>query len=96
MFVKGQQKLHAEIDLLHIIKQLRTASFASSAFLKPHQAMLVKWFDKYKVSLTKAEQEDVKPDLTFKRTESMSFDPYAVDNLISNDADSDSSSSDED
>lgn len=58
--------------------------------------MLVKWFDKYKVSLTKAEQEDVKPDLTFKRTESMSFDPYAVENLISHDADSDSSSSDED
>jgi hypothetical protein len=58
--------------------------------------MLVKWFDKYKVSLTQAEREDEKPDLTLQKSESMSFDPYALDNLISNDADSDSSSSDED
>jgi hypothetical protein len=35
---------------------MRVAALTSQALLKPHQAMLVQWFDKYKVSLTQAER----------------------------------------
>ena len=51
LFEKAQNKLHEEMDLLHILKQLRVAAFTSQAFLKPHQSMLVKWFDQYKLKI---------------------------------------------
>jgi len=44
LFKKAKNKLHQEIDLLHIIKQLRVATFNAQTTLKPHQIMLVKWF----------------------------------------------------
>jgi len=98
--LKGRNQLNAEIDLLHILKQLRTASFMSQVFMKPHQPTLIKWFAKYKISLTQAEQEEKRPDFPVLRDESVSFDPNAIENpnqnLISEDADSlDSSSDDE-
>jgi len=58
LFMKGQYKLHNEIDILKIIKKLRVAALTSQALLKPHQAMLVQWFDRYKVSLTQAERQN--------------------------------------
>lgn len=36
IFMKARIKLHAEIDLLHIIKQLRLFAFTSKVLLKPH------------------------------------------------------------
>ena len=68
--------------------------------MKPHQPTLIKWFAKYKISLTQAEQEEKRPDFPVLRDESVSFDPNAIENpnqnLISEDADSlDSSSDDE-
>lgn len=49
LFLKGRHKLHSEIDLLQIIKQLRVASFTCNQYLKPHQLKLIRWFDQYKV-----------------------------------------------
>jgi hypothetical protein len=68
--------------------------------LKPHQPRLIKWFDKYKVSLTQAELEEDRPDFSVERDDSMSFDPNALSNqnLIADDAEKEptGSSSDED
>lgn len=60
LFIKGRAKLHAEIDLLQIIKQLRVNSFVSSTILKPHQDMLIKWFDQFKI---KVKPEELASDL---------------------------------
>jgi len=79
LYLKGRNQLLAEIDLLHILKQLRTANFMSEVFLKPHQPKLIRWFAKYKVSLTKQEQERKRPDFAVVRNDSQSFDPNAVD-----------------
>jgi len=68
--------------------------------LKPHQPRLIKWFDKYKVSLTQAELEEDRPDFSVERDDSMSLDPNALSNqnLIADDAEKEptGSSSDED
>ena len=101
LFMKGQYKLHNEIDILSIIKQLRVAALTSQALLKPHQAMLVKWFDKYKVSLTQAERNDegIKSEMDFQssETESVGFNPTIAEDLILQDPTfkEDGSSSDE-
>jgi hypothetical protein len=50
--------LHAEIDLLNIVKQLRLSTFATRAFLRPHQRKLVRWFDEYKLGLSSDEEND--------------------------------------
>ena len=42
---------------MRIIKQLRVAAFVSHYTLKPHQAMLVKWFAKYKVDLKESDDD---------------------------------------
>lgn len=47
--------MHAEIDLLHIIKQLRVANFTYSQYLKPHQIKMIRWFDQYKVVIKPGE-----------------------------------------
>ena len=84
--MKGQYKLHNEIDILKIIKQLRVAALTSQALLKPHQAMLVQWFDKYKVSITQAERQNERirneNDFQGSESESVEFDPTVAANLI--------------
>jgi len=52
--MKARNKLHQEIDLLHIIKQLRVSTFNAQCSLLPHQIMLVKWFEQYKIKLNEA------------------------------------------
>ena len=47
LFEDGRKKLHHEIDLLRIIKQLRITAFGSQIGLKPHQVALIKWFETY-------------------------------------------------
>lgn len=55
LFAKARIKLHAEIDLLQIIKQLRLFAFTSKILLKPHQPQLVKWFDEYNIKVKEEE-----------------------------------------
>jgi hypothetical protein len=47
IFEKARFRLHAEIDLLQIIKQLRTNSFIAQTTLKKHQIDLIRWFSRY-------------------------------------------------
>jgi hypothetical protein len=56
LFVTGRSKLWAEMDLLNIIKQLRTNKFTSQSYLKPHQVALIRWFEEY--TLFPVNQED--------------------------------------
>lgn len=60
LFKKGRDKLHTEIDILHIVKQLRISQFVADLVLTPAQKNLVVWFDKYK--LKESEDEDVDVD----------------------------------
>lgn len=56
LFRKARRKLHAEIDILYLIKQMRATSFAVKQVLKPHQLQLVQWFDDYKVKILPGEE----------------------------------------
>jgi len=57
LFEQASKKLTNEIDLLKIIKKLRDSTFMAQIYLKPHQQMLIKFFDEYKI---KIEQEKAK------------------------------------
>ena len=45
--------------MLSILKKLRVTYFAAQTILKPHQAMLVKWFEKFSVSDNSSEDDGV-------------------------------------
>jgi hypothetical protein len=49
--------------------------------LKPHQAKLIKWFDKYKVFFTQAELDEETPNIQASvRNEGMNFDSDGINN----------------
>jgi hypothetical protein len=49
--------------------------------LKPHQAKLIKWFEKYKVFLTQAELDEETPNIQASvRNEGMNFDSDGINN----------------
>ena len=62
--------MHSEIDLLHIVKQLRVTAFASEILLKPHQPQLIKWFNQYKLKIRPGERFD-NGDISYAVDESM-------------------------
>jgi len=58
--------------------------------LKPHQARLIKWFEKYKVFLTQAELDEETPNIqAYERNEGKNFDSDGINNqnLITGEAD---------
>ena len=46
----AKKALYEETEITNIVKTLRLAQFTSKAVLKPHQALLVGWQDKYNIS----------------------------------------------
>ena len=67
LYEKGVNKLHEEMDLLFILKQLRVAAFTSQAFLKPHQSLLVKWFEQYNIKTSANEVQTGKVEEIHRR-----------------------------
>jgi hypothetical protein len=63
LFRKARRKLHAEIDILYLIKQMRANSFAVKQVLKPHQLQLVQWFDEYRVKVQPGEEVKSNDDM---------------------------------
>ena len=53
LFNQAQSKMNRELDILHIIKQLRNSYFVSQQFLEPHQILLIKFFNCYTLSQSK-------------------------------------------
>ena len=49
LYNSARSKLSEELDILEIVKKLRLATFASQAYLKPHQRELINFFQDYKV-----------------------------------------------
>ena len=94
LYLKGKAKLHEEIDLLQIIKQLRTSQFVNHVQLKPYQRLLVKWFDKYRIKINQEGSVEPESDSfieTRQHSESLSVNDIQ---MMNQDHDS-SSSSDE-
>ena len=85
--MKGRRKLHAEIDLLNIIKQLRINTFAMHSLLKPHQRQLVRWFDEYKLQIYSDESDGKNDDK--KYFETAELEPESLDKQVDDQQDTD-------